>query len=78
MADYIDGAVDKIENIVKHGRLKHLKKKLKSRVLSPLTDNVPDIERKKICKKASNAANNLVSRVKKEVSDRIRRNLGLD
>ena len=28
MAEYIDGAIDRIENIVKHGRPKHLRKKV--------------------------------------------------
>lgn len=78
MAKYIDNAIYKMEQIIKKGKPKVLKKELKAHVLRPATEEVPDIEREKICKKASNAADNVVSKMKKELADKKREDLGFN
>lgn len=78
MADFIDGAIYKIKSIVKHGSPKHLRKKLKAKVLAPLKDDIPDVETEEKCKTASEHANNPVAKLKKEISDKVRKDLGLN
>ena len=46
-------------------------------VLKPLTDNIPDREREKICKKASDAAKGIVATEKRKISRDIRDDLKL-
>lgn len=78
MAKYIDNAIYKMELVINKGKPKSLKKELKARVMKPVTQEVPDIEREKICKKASDSANNAVSRIKKELSDKKREDLNFN
>ena len=77
MAEFIEGAINKIESIIKHGKLKLKRKKLKASVLKPLTDDIPDREREKICKKASDAAKGIVATVKRKISRDVRDDLKL-
>ena len=78
MAKYIDSAIYKMERVIKNGEPKVLRKELKAHIMKPVKDEVPDLEREKICKKASNAAKNTVSRIKKELADKMRKDLGLN
>ena len=86
MADNIDDAIHRIHSIVKNGKFKHKKIKLKTdvsknvdkEVADILNDNVTRAERDKICKKARKGAHNYVADVKKKLSDEIRKDLGLD
>ena len=85
MADHIEDAIHKIKNIIKNGKLKHKKIKLKTdvsknverEVAKILNDNIPSVQRNKICKDARKEAHKPVADVKKELSDSVRKDLGL-
>ena len=85
MADHIEDAIHKIKNVIKNGKLKHKKIKLKTDVAKKvakevsdiLNDNVTRAERDKICRNARKKAHKYVADVKKDVSDEIRKDLGL-
>lgn len=78
MAEYIDNAIYKMEQIIKKGKPTVLRKELKAHVLKPATDDIPDYERDKICKTASEEAKNPVARVKKKLADKIRKDLNFN
>lgn len=86
MADHIEDAIYKIKNIIKNGKLKHKKIKLKTdvaknverEVAKILNDNIPSVQRDKICKDARKEAHKPVADAKKELSDSVRKDLGLD
>ena len=56
MADHIEDAIHKIKNVIKNGKLKHKKIKLKTdvaknverEVAKILNDNIPSVQRDKI------------------------------
>ena len=85
MADHIEDAIHKIKNIIKNGKLKHKKIKLKTdvsknvsdEVAKVLNDNVSRAERDKICKDARKEAHSVVADAKKKLSDDMRNDLGL-
>ena len=85
MADHIEDAIYKIKNVIKNGKLKHKKIKLKTdvaknverEVAKILNDNIPSVQRDKICKDARKEAHKPVADVKKELSDSVRKDLGL-
>ena len=85
MADHIEDAIHKIKNVIKNGKLKHKKIKLKTdvaknverEVAKILNDNIPSVQRDKICKDARKEAHKPVADVKKELSDSVRKDLGL-
>ena len=74
---HVKGAVHDYEVIVKQNSPHITATVVKDEVLHPTTAKIPDPERKEICKNASRAANNFVSKVKKKVSDGVRRFLGM-
>ena len=86
MADHISDAIHRIKNIIKNGKLKHKKIKLKTDVAQKvdkevsqiLNDNVPRAERDKSCRNARKEAHSVVADVKKKLSDEVRDDLGLD
>lgn len=71
-SEYIEGAISKVENIVKHGKPKKRFKKAKVEVLNKVCDDIPDLEREKICRKAREKAHNPVADVKREISNTTR------
>ena len=85
MADHIEDAIHKIKNVIKNGKLKHKKIKLKTdvaknaerEVAKILNDNIPSVQRDKICKDARKEAHKPVADTKKELSDSVRKDLGL-
>jgi fructose/tagatose bisphosphate aldolase len=86
MADHIEDAIHRIKNVIKNGKLKHKKVKLKTDVAQKvekevariMNDNIPTIDRNKICRDARKEAHKPVADAKKELSDSIRKDLGLD
>ena len=86
MADHISDAIHRIKNVIKHGRLKHKKVKLKTDVAQKvekeiakiMNDNISTIDRDKICRSARREAHKPVADAKKELSDSVRKDLGLD
>ena len=86
MADHIEDAIHRIKNVIKNGKLKHKKIKLKTDVAQKvqkevakiMNDNIPSIDRDKICRNARKEAHKPVADVKKDLSDSIRKDLGLD
>ena len=86
MADNISDAIHRVHNVVTHGKLKHKKIKLKTDVAKNvdreaakvLNDNVSRSERDKICKEARKEANKPVADMKRNVSNEVRKDLGLD
>ena len=86
MADHIEDAIHKISNVVKHGKLKHKKIKLKTDVAKNvekeiskvLNDNVTKEERDRICRKARQDAHKPVADMKRDVSNDVRKDLGLE
>jgi vacuolar-type H+-ATPase subunit H len=85
MEDHIEDAIHRINSVIKNGRLKHKKIKLKTDVAKKvakevsdiLNDNVTRVERDKICRSARKKAHKYVADVKKDVSDEVRKDLGL-
>ena len=91
MADYIEGAINKLTRKVKHGKLKIKKSKLKSsvskklqeRIQHLLNDTVNKVKRKKINKKIRKdnnpalGAHNIIADVKRNLSNIVRQDLGL-
>ena len=86
MADHISDAIHRIKNVIKNGKLKHKKVKLKTDVAQKvdkevskiMNDNIPTIDRDKICRNARKEAHKPVADAKKELSDSIRKDLGLN
>ena len=86
MADHISDAIHRIKNVIKNGKLKHKKVKLKTDVAQKvekevariMNDNIPTIDRNKICRDARKEAHKPVADAKKELSDSVRKDLGLD
>lgn len=85
MADHIEDAIHRIHNVIKNGKLKHKKIKLKTdvakkvdkEVAQVLNDNVSRAERDKICKEARKEAHKPVADMKRDVSNEVRKDLGL-
>lgn len=77
MAERIQGAIDRIKDTVKHGKLKFKKRKMKDNVLKDSRATIPDREREKICKDAMEKAHSAVANVKREVSNAVRKDLQL-
>ena len=86
MADHISDAIHRIKNIIKNGKLKHKKIKLKTDVAKKvekevsqiLNDNIAKAERDKICRKARLDAHKPVADMKRDVSNEVRKDLGLE
>lgn len=86
MAEHVSDAIYRIKSIIKHGKLKHKKIKLKTDVAKKvakeiariLNDNIPTIDRDKICRNARKEAHKPVADMKKKLSDEIRKDLGLE
>lgn len=86
MADHIEDAIHRIKNVIKNGKLKHKKVKLKTDVAQKvekevariMNDNISTIDRNKICRDARKEAHKPVADAKKELSDSVRKDLGLD
>ena len=89
MSDHIQGSVDKIQRIIKHGKLKHKKVKLKKQVLDELVspeirekikgaDNVLKNERKAINKENREHAHDVIADVRAKLSKEVGRDLGMD
>lgn len=77
MAEFIEGSVNKVTRVVKKGKPHLLLQQLKTQVLAPVKDNIPDIETQKRCEKASEEAKNPVAEVKKKLSKTMRHDLGM-
>lgn len=86
---HIDSAITKIDFVVKHGKLKGKKVKLKQQVLakqvSPETlklikgaDNVRKIVRKSINKENRKHAHDVIADVRAKISKEVGRDLGMD
>lgn len=86
MADNISDAIHRIHNVVKNGKFKHKKVKLKTDVAKKvakevsdvLNDNISRIDRDKICRDARKEAHKPVADMKRDVSNEIRKDLGLE
>ena len=85
MADHIEDAIHRIHNVIKKGKLKHKKIKLKTDVAKKvakevsdiLNDNIPTVQRDKICKKARKEAHKPIADMKRDLSNEVRKDLGL-
>ena len=86
---HIDSAINRIEQVIKHGKLKNKKVKLKSQVfkklLSPETlklvkgaDVVHKIKRKAINKDTRKHAHDVIADVRAKISKEVGRDLGMD
>lgn len=89
MSDHIEGSINKIKGIIKHGKFKFKKKKLKAEVLDKMldpeikeiikgSDNVLKIKRKAINKENRKKAHNIIADVKAKISKEVGRDLGMD
>lgn len=87
--EHIDSAISKIKKVIKHGKLKHKKVKLKKEVLDKLlspetkefvkgADNVLKSERKAINKENRKEAHNPVADTRAKISKEVGRDLGMD
>ena len=82
MARHIE---DAIQDVIKNGKFKHKKIKLKTdvaqnvdkEVADILNDNVSRSERDKICRDARKEAHSIVADTKKKLSDEMRKDLGV-
>ena len=86
---HIDSSVSKMKAIIKRGKLKHKKIKLKKEVLDKLVspeirekikgaDNVLKIERKAINKDNREHAHDVSADVRADLSKSVRKDLGMD
>ena len=86
---HIDSAINRIEQVIKHGKLKNKKVKLKSQVfkklLSPETlklvkgaDVVLKAKRKAINKDTRKHAHDVIADIKAKLSKEVGRDLGMD
>ena len=86
---HIDSSVSKMKAIIKRGKLKHKKIKLKKEVLDKLVspeirekikgaDNVLKIERKAINKDNREHAHDVIADVRAKISKEVGRDLGMD
>ena len=86
---HIQGSINKIQSIIKHGKLKHKKIKLKKQVfdelLSPETlkvvkgaDVIHKIKRKAINKENREHAHDTIADIRAKLSKEIGRDLGMD
>ena len=86
---HIDSSVSKMKAIIKRGKLKHKKIKLKKEVLDKLVspeirekikgaDNVLKTERKAINKENREHAHDVIADVRAKVSKEVGRDLGMD
>jgi hypothetical protein len=71
-SSYIDGSIEKLESIVKHGKPRLKRKKLKDRVLGKKTK----LKRNFILKKARKKAHTSRADMLKKMSEEIRNNFG--
>ena len=92
MADFIEDAIHKIEDKVKGGKFKHKKIKIKTTASKGLSkeaskvinDNITSYKRDNICKEArkdinpAKGAHSPVADMKREVSNEVRKDLGLN
>ena len=89
MSDNIDGAINKIETIIKHGKPILKKRKLKAEVLNKIidpeikdmiqgADNVLKVKRKVINKENRKNAHNIVADTRAKISKEVGNDLGLD
>lgn len=85
MARHIEDAIHRIKDVIKNGKFKHKKIKLKTdvaqnvdkEVADILNDNVSRSERDKICRDARKEAHSIVADTKKKLSDEMRKDLGV-
>ena len=86
---HIDTSVSKMKAIIKRGKLKHKKIKLKKEVLDKLVspeirekikgaDNVLKIERKAINKENRKHAHDVIADVRAKISKEVGKDLGMD
>lgn len=86
MADNISDAIHRIKRTIKNGKLKHKKVKLKTDVAKKvakevsdvLNDNISRIDRDKICRDARKEAHKPVADMKRDVSNEVRKDIGID
>lgn len=71
-AKYIDGAIEDMEIVVKHGKPKVKRKKLISRVLKGV---VPNPKQERIANNASKKATTLKAKTLKKISQEVQRDL---
>ena len=71
-AKYIDGAIEDMEIVVKHGKPKVKRKKLISRVLK---DVIPNPKQERLANKASKKAETLKAKTLREISKDVRSDL---
>ena len=69
--DLITGSIHRAEEIVKHGKLKLRRKKLKDEVLKSARENIPNYEREKSCAHARRTADSPVAQVREKISKEI-------
>ena len=89
--DHISGSIEKIEFKVKNGRVKPLRKKIKTEMTQGVSDDtaklvndmIKPVERKNINRKVradynpASGAHNIVADTKKKISDQVKDDLGL-
>ena len=86
---HIDSSVSKMKAIIKRGKLKHKKIKLKKEVLDKLVspeirekikgaDNVLKIKRKAINRENRDHAHDVIADIKAKLSKEVGRDLGMD
>ena len=86
---HIDSSVSKMKAVIKRGKLKHKKIKLKKQVLDKLVspeirekikgaDNVLKIERKAINKDNREHAHDVIADVRADLSKSVRKDLGMN
>lgn len=76
--EHIQGAIDRMKETVKHGKLKIKRGKLKERILKDSNSQIPDYERDRICKAARKTAHSMAADAKREVSKQVRKDLSID
>ena len=75
---YIDGAIERIDLTIKHGKIKPKGRKVLARIKKEARGETPNFEREASCRHAGKSAHTLVADERKKISDDVRRDLGLD
>ena len=75
---YIDGALERIDITIKHGQPKPVGRKVKAHILKASWEGIKNPKTQAQTRKGTTQAHTPVADWRKERSDKVRRDLGLD
>ena len=73
--EYIDGAINKLEKYIKHGKIKVRRKKIKDSALKDFHDNVGNPTADRACAKARRTAHTDSANYLREISQEIQKDI---